>query len=146
MKKDSEMSFSGKHGELTDRILSAFYKVHRTLGFGSHEKVYENALALELTQLGLMIARQPEIPVFYEGNAVGQYFADIVVQDVVLLELKSVRQLSSDHEAQLLNYLKATPIEVGLLLNFGPVAEVKRRVFDNVSKGSLRWTKQEHQG
>lgn len=142
MNKKSDVPFSGKHGELTDRILAAFYKVHRTLGFGFHEKVYENALVLELIQQGLKVERQSEIPVFYEGTIVGQYFADIVVQGAVLLELKSVKQFSSEHEAQLLNYLKATPIEVGLLLNFGPVAEVKRRVFDNDSKGSLRWMNQ----
>ncbi|MFO0886076.1 MAG: GxxExxY protein [Pirellulales bacterium] len=136
----ADKPFSGKHAELTDRILAAFYKVHRVMGFGFHEKVYENALAIELRQQGMEYEQQKEIPVFYDGKIVGVYVADIVVHGIVLLELKSVRQLIGQHEAQLLNYLKATPIEVGLLLNFGPVAEVKRRIFDNDVKGSLLWT------
>ena len=76
---------------------------------------------------------------YYEGTIVGDYVADVIVGDVVMLELKAVRQLTDEHEAQLLNYLKATPVEVGLLLNFGPKAEFKRKVFDNKRKGSLNW-------
>lgn len=136
----TDKPFNGKQAELTDRILAAFYKVHRILGFGFHEKVYENALVIELRQQGMELEQQKEVPVFYAGKVVGLYVADIVVQGVVLLELKAAKQIANEHEAQLLNYLKATPIEVGLLLNFGPAAEFKRRVFDNDAKGSLLWT------
>lgn len=135
----SSKKFEGKHPDLTDKILSAFYKVHRTLGYGFNEKVYENSLAIELRKLGLQVGQQAEIEVFYEGQPVGTYFADLVVNDVVMLELKAVKQLAEEHEAQLLNYLKATRIEVGLLLNFGPETDIKRRVFDNDRKGSLDW-------
>ena len=135
----SENKFQGKHSDLTEEILAAFFKVHRTLGYGFSEKVYENALAIELRKAGLQVAQQAEIEVFYDGQSVGTYFADLIVNGVVMLELKAVRQLAEEHEAQLLNYLKATRIEVGLLLNFGPTTEVKRRVYDNERKGSLEW-------
>ena len=87
----------------------------------------------------LKVAQQQEIEVFYDGESVGAYFADLIVNDVVMLELKAVKQLADEHEAQLLNYLKATRIEVGLLLNFGPTTDMKRRVYDNDRKGSLEW-------
>ena len=135
----SSEKFEGKHSDITDQILNAFYKVHRMLGYGFNEKVYENSLAIELQKVGLRVAQKLEIEVFYEGHLVGTYEADIVVNDVVILELKAVKQLLNEHEAQLLNYLKATRIEVGLLLNFGPTAELKRRVFDNDRKGSMGW-------
>ena len=86
------------------------------------------------------VPKQKRILVYYDGQVVGEYFADIVVNDVVIVELKAVRRLLDEHEAQLLNYLKATTIEVGLLLNFGPKAEIKRKVYDNDRKGSLAWT------
>ena len=115
----SDNKFQGKHSDITDLILNAFYKVHQKLGYGFNEKVYENSLAIELRKLGLQVAQQHEIEVFYDGQPVGTYFADLIVNDVVMLELKAVKQLVDEHEAQLLNYLKATRIEVGLLLNFG---------------------------
>jgi GxxExxY protein len=130
----------GKHADLTEKIIGAFYKVYNTLGYGFSEKVYENALAHELRKLGLQVEPQARIVVYYDGEVVGEYQADLVVNGVVIVELKAVRQLTEEHEAQLLNYLKATPIEVGLLLNFGPKAEIKRRVYDNERKGSLSWT------
>ena len=130
----------GKHADLTRQIIGAFYQVYNTLGYGFSEKVYENSLALELQDLGLKPVQQQPIVVYYNGVEVGQYIADIVVNDTVLLELKATRQLTADHEAQLLNYLKATKMEVGLLLNFGPKAEVKRKILDNERKGSLTWT------
>jgi GxxExxY protein len=133
------MKFEGKHAELTEKIIGAFFKVYNTLGYGFAEKVYENALAIELCKLGLKVEQQKNITVYYEGTIVGDYVADVIVGDVVMLELKAVRQLTDEHEAQLLNYLKATPVEVGLLLNFGPKAEFKRKVFDNKRKGSLNW-------
>ena len=135
----SPSKFDGKHSEITDLVLNAFYKVHRTLGYGFGEKVYENSLAIELRKVGLQVDQQHEIDVYYEGKPVGTYFADIIVNEVVLLELKAVKQLLDEHDAQVLNYLKATRIEVGLLLNFGPTAELKRRVFDNERKGSMAW-------
>lgn len=135
----AQANFQGKHSDLTDKILAAFFRVHRTLGYGFTEKVYENSLAIELRKAGLQVAQQTEIEVFYDGQLVGTYFADLIINGVVLLELKAVKQLAEEHEAQLLNYLKATRVEVGLLLNFGPTADVKRRVYDNDRKGSLEW-------
>ena len=131
--------FEGKHSDLTELILNAFYKVHRKLGYGFSEKVYENSLGIELRKAGLHVVQQSEIAVFYEGQPVGTYFADLIVNDVVMIELKAAKQLAEEHEAQLLNYLKATRIEVGLLLNFGPTTDVKRRVYDNERKGSMDW-------
>ncbi len=122
---------TGKHADLTQKIIGVFFKVYNTLGYGFSEKVYENALVLELKKLGFEIRQQHPITVYYEGVEVGGYFADIIVNDVVILELKAMRQLLPEHEAQLLNYLKATTIEVGLLLNFGPKAETKRKIYDN---------------
>lgn len=133
------MKFEGKHAELTEKIIGAFFKVYNTLGYGFAEKVYENALTIELCKLGLKVEQQKSITVYYEGSIVGEYVADVIAADVVMLELKAVRQLTDEHEAQLLNYLKATPVEVGLLLNFGSKAEFKRKVFDNDRKGSLDW-------
>jgi GxxExxY protein len=135
--------FEGKHSHLTNQIIGAFFKVYNTLGYGFLEKVYENALVLELRNVGLKVEQQQPILVYYDSQAVGEYFADIVVNETVIIELKAVRQVLREHEAQLLNYLKATRFEVGLLLNFGPRAEHKRKVYDNTKKGALEWTKQE---
>ena len=95
----SENKFQGKHSDLTEEILAAFFKVHRTLGYGFSEKVYENALAIELRKAGLQVAQQAEIEVFYDGQSVGTYFADLIVNGVVMLELKAVRQLAEEHES-----------------------------------------------
>ncbi|HXV99997.1 MAG TPA: GxxExxY protein [Anaerolineae bacterium] len=130
-----------KHADLTRQIIGAFFKVYNTLGYGFSEKVYQNSLILELAKLGFQINSPQPIKVYYEGIEVGEYFADIVVNEAVMLELKAVYQLLPEHEAQLLNYLKATTIEVGLLLNFGPKAETKRKAYDNERKGSLAWVK-----
>jgi GxxExxY protein len=130
-----------KHGEITDRILNAFFKkVYHQLGHGFLEKVYENALALELKSEGLVVQQQMRIPVFYQGVPVGEYYADLVVADKVIVELKAHEMLTDADEAQLLNYLRATPYEVGLLLNFGPRPDFKRRVYDNSRKNMLTWT------
>ena len=128
-----------KHTDITELIIKAFYKVYNTLGYGFLEKVYRNALAIELRKLGLEVVTEARILVYYDGEVVGEYFADLLVAGVVLVELKAVKKLLDAHEAQLLNYLKATPYEVGLLLNFGPKPEIKRRAFDNSRKGSMRW-------
>jgi GxxExxY protein len=129
-----------QHTEITDKIIKAFYAVYNTLGYGFLEKVYRNAMTLELAQQGLVVMPEAPISVYYRHELVGEYFADLLVAEAVLVELKATRHLADDHEAQLLNYLKATPYEVGLLLNFGPKPEIKRKAFDNVRKGSLRWT------
>jgi len=120
--------------ELTGKIIQAYYKVYNKLGYGFLEGVYENAMMIELRKMGLKATKQQAISVYYEEEVVGDFFADIVVQNVVILELKAVSKLIPIHEAQLLNYLKATDIEVGLLLNFGPKPEFKRRIFENRNK------------
>ena len=131
--------FEGKHSDLTEKIIGGFYQVYNHLGYGFSEKVYENALALVLRKMGLAIEQQKPIAVFFEGQVVGEYFVDLLVNGVIILELKACKQLSEDHEAQLLNYLKATSIEVGLLLNFGLKPQHVRKVYDNIRKGSLAW-------
>lgn len=136
---ERNQAFSGKHADVTDKVLKAFFKVYNTLGYGFAERVYENALTIELRKSGLKVDKQLNLTVYYEGVVVGEYVADAVVNDVVMLELKAVRTLTSDHEAQLLNYLKATPLEVGLLLNFGEKPEHRHKIFDNDRKGSLAW-------
>ena len=122
------------HEALTNQIIGAFYRVYNELGFGFLEKVYENALMLALTDVGLKGERQYPIKVFFNDHIVGEYFADIVVGQKVIIEIKAVKQLGPEHESQLLNYLKATRFEVGLLLNFGPKPEIRRRVFANARK------------
>jgi len=123
-----------KHAEITDKIIAAFYKVYNTLGYGFLEKVYENAMVIELRKQGLEVISQAPITVFYEDNVVGEYFADLLVANAVIIELKAAKDLADEHEAQLLNYLKATPHEVGLLLNFGPKPQFKRKAFENTRK------------
>ena len=125
-----------KYKEMTDKIISAFYKVYNSLGYGFLEKVYENALIIELKDRGMVAVPQAQIQVFYKGNTVGEYYADIVVEDKIIVEIKAGRDLAPENEAQLLNYLKATDMEVGLLLNFGPEPQVKRKVFNNDRKTS----------
>ena len=138
---NGQKKFEGRHSELTGKILGAFFQVHKELGFGFSEKVYEGALEILLHEMGLTVERQKEICVFYHGKVVGEYKADIIVNGVVLPEIKSVDKIIDAHDAQLLNYLKSTEIEVGLLLNFGREAEFRRKIYDNSRKGSLSWTK-----
>jgi len=123
-------------GELTDKIIKAFYHVYNTLGYGFLEKVYENALALTLRKWGLNVVQQQPINVYFEGERVGEYFADILVVEGVIVEVKAAEALCAAHEAQLMNYLKATDIEVGLLLNFGLKAQFKRKIFTNDKKSA----------
>lgn len=127
---DADFLYKGE----TDRIIGAFYKVYRVLGYGFLERVYQNALFLELLSLGFDCKAQYPINVYYEGHLVGEYIADILVKGNIILELKAVKELSPDHEAQLLNYLKATQMELGLLLNFGTRPQVKRKIFLNKNK------------
>jgi len=123
-----------KYKELTEKIIKIFYKVYNTLGYGFLERIYENAMMIELKREDIPAFSQYAIKVFYEDEIVGEYFADILVDDKVIVEIKAARNLALENEAQLLNYLKATDKEVGLLLNFGPKPEIKRKVFDNLRK------------
>ena len=136
--------FQGKHSDLTEKIIGAFYDTYNKLGFGFAEKVYEKALAIELRKRGLEVQVQRPIQVYYEGQVVGQYYADLLVNEAVIVELKSARQVLEEYEAQLLNYLKATTYEVGLVLNFGPKPQHSRRVYDNQRKGLLTWLQPEN--
>jgi GxxExxY protein len=120
-----------KHAEITDVIINSFYKVYNTLGYGFLEKVYENALFYELSQRDLSCVKQQKIIVHYNDLQVGEYYADICVEDKVIIELKAAEGLREEHEAQLINYLKATNIEVGLLLNFGKTPQFIRKIFSN---------------
>jgi GxxExxY protein len=123
-----------KQTELTEKIIRGFYNVYNKLGYGFLEKVYEKALVIELTKLGLDVKGQVPVKVYYDGNEVGNYFADLIVNNTVIIELKSCDGFIEEHEAQLTNYLKSTKIEIGLLLNFGVKPQVKRKVFSNYYK------------
>ena len=123
-----------KFKDITEKIIEIFYKVYNKLGYGFLEKVYENAMMIEFKKEGIPAVPQSAIKVFYEGEVIGEYFADILIDNKVIVEIKAAKGLAVENEAQLLNYLKATNIEVGLLLNFGPKPEVKRKVFDNFRK------------
>jgi GxxExxY protein len=123
-----------KYKELTEKIIGVFYKVYNNLGYGFLEKVYENAMMLDFNKEHIPAVSQFAIKVFYENEIIGEYVADILVDSKVVVEIKAVRNLGLEHEAQLLNYLKATDKEVGLLLNFGPKPEIKRKIFDNFRK------------
>ena len=134
---DRKLTYSGslyKHSELTEQIIGAFYTVYSALGYGFLENIYVKALMIELNRRGIKVNDELPIQVHYLGQLIGEYYADIVVNELVILEIKAVKNLAVEHEAQLLNYLKATPYEVGLLLNFGPKPETKRRSFDNPRK------------
>ena len=120
--------------ELTGRIIKAFYKVYNSLGHGFIESIYHNAMLLELVADGLTVETEKPIAVYYEGKVVGTFAADIVVEGKVILELKAKDTIHSSHEAQLINYLRATDIEIGLLLNFGKSPEFKRKYFSNSNK------------
>ncbi len=122
------------HQELTDHVIKAFYKVYNTLGFGFLERVYQNALFIELRSFGLKCEIQKQIKVNYEGYEVGVYYPDIIVNDLLILELKAAESVVEEHELQLINYLKATEIEIGLLLNFGKKPEIRRKIFTNDNK------------
>ncbi len=126
------------HEEITSQIIAAFYAAYNKLGYGFLEKVYENALVLELRKAGLKVQEQVPIEVCYEGHPIGQYFADLLVDDKVIVEVKAADTLNQAHENQLVNYLKATHLEVGLILNFGPEPHFKRKIFTNARKPALR--------
>ncbi len=123
-----------KHKELTDVILKTFYDVYNELGHGFLERVYQNAMFLALQEAGLKVEAQRRIKVYFRGKEVGEYFADIIINDSVILELKAATCLVEEHELQLINYLKATDIEVGILLNFGKEPEFVRKMWVNDKK------------
>lgn len=120
--------------ELTGQIIKCYYKVYDTLGHGFLERIYHNSMIIELVSQGLRVETEKPIAVFYQGRVVGTFVADIVVEDRVVVELKANERLIEAHEAQLVNYLRATEIEIGLLFNFGKTAEFKRKVFSNKNK------------
>ena len=130
-----------KHSGITEAILKSFYLVYNMLGYGFLEKVFANALAIELRRMGYTVEREARIYVYYQGEIVGEYYADLLVENVVLVETKAVKELLLEHEAQLLNYLRATPYEVGMLLNFGPEPSYIRKAFDNERKPTRTWLK-----
>ena len=123
-----------KYKEITEKIIRVFYKVYNILGYGFLEKVYENAMIIEFKGEGIPAISQHPIEVIYQGEIIGEYYADILVDEKVIIEIKAARHLVEENEAQLLNYLKATDIEVGLLLNFGVKPEVRRKACDNLRK------------
>lgn len=132
-----------KHKEITDKIIKAFYEVYNELGFGFLELVYEKALYIVLKSYGLTVEKQKKIAVFFRRQIVGEYKADLIVAGKVIIEIKAAKSLTPEHEAQILNYLKSTEIEVGLLMNFGEKPVFKRFAFDNKRKdirGNLRYS------
>jgi GxxExxY protein len=122
------------HEELTNAIIKTFYEVYNELGYGFLEKVYQNSLFLELKNKGFKVEAQKKISVYYKGIEVGEYYADLIVEDLVILELKAAEYIVKDFENQILNYLRSTNCEVGLLLNFGKKPEFKRKIFENNRK------------
>ena len=118
-----------KHGELSQKIIGAAHEVHKELGYGFAEKVYKNALAIELQEADIKCDVEVPLQVIYHEQVVGDYYADMVVDDKIVVEVKAVSEISSAHEVQLVNYLKATGLNVGLLINFGQSVKVKRRIF-----------------
>ena len=120
-----------KYTDLTDRIIRCFYDVYNKLGYGFLEKVYEKALCIELTQNNLQFEQQYPVVVYYKGHLIGDFVCDLIIENKIIVEIKAVRSLVPVHDAQLLNYLKGTQQEVGLLLNFGPEPQVRRKAFSN---------------
>lgn len=128
-----------KHKEITEKIIGCAYKVYNALGFGFLEKIYRNAMLVELRKAKLKVLKEKEIKVYYDSEIIGEYYADLLVEDKVIVELKSVKGLDGTQEKQLINYLKATEMEVGLLINFGENGvEVKRKIYDNRLKKFLQ--------
>ena len=118
-----------KYSDITEKIIKCAYDVYNSLGSGFLEKVYENALVVKLNKTGLKAEQQFPISVSFENEIVGEFIADILVEDKIILELKAVQELNEIHEAQIINYLKATGIEIGLLINFGPKIQIRRKIF-----------------
>ena len=126
------------HKSITDVILKVYYEVYNELGYGFLEKVYQNAMYFELKSLGYKVEAQQQIKVYFKRQLVGEYYSDLLVEDKVIVELKATELLMNVHVAQIMNYLKATPIEVGILLNFGEEPEFKRIIYTNDRKINLK--------
>jgi GxxExxY protein len=124
------------HRDLTERVIGAFYDVYNELGFGFVEIVYHRSMVIALEASGLAVESRAKLPVYFRGEPVGEFEADILVERAVILELKAADDFCPAHEAQLLNYLKASTVEVGLLLNFGPKPRLRRLAFSNARKRS----------
>jgi GxxExxY protein len=120
--------------ELTGKIIKIFYKVYNTLGYGFIEQIYHNAMIIELSAAGMNVETEKPVAVYYDGKVVGNFEADLVVEEKVILEFKAKEAVHEAHEAQLINYLRATNIEIGLLLNFGRKPDFKRKYFSNKNK------------
>ncbi|MCC6280006.1 MAG: GxxExxY protein [Saprospiraceae bacterium] len=127
-----------KHATLTEQIIRVFYQVYNELGYGFLERVYQNALFLAFRQAGFEVEVRKKIKVWFRGHEVGEYYADFIINNTVILELKATETLLEEHEAQLLNYLRGTEMEVGLLLNFGKKPEIRRKIYDNNFKPNLK--------
>uniref|UniRef100_UPI0040494C03 GxxExxY protein n=1 Tax=Flavobacterium sp. TaxID=239 RepID=UPI0040494C03 len=125
------------HKNITDKILKAYFSVYNSLGYGFLERVYQNAMYFELKELGVNVEAQKQIKVYYKNQLVGEYFADLIIEDLIIVELKASELLMTAHRSQLYNYLKSTKMEVGLLLNFGSEAEFERIIFTNDKKVNL---------
>jgi len=126
------------HKSITDSILKVYYDVYNGLGYGFLEKVYQNAMYFQLKSLGFKVEAQKQINVYFKGQLVGVYYADLVVEDVVIVELRTTELIMNIHVAQIINYLKANPVEVGMLLNFGEEPEFKRIIYTNDRKINLK--------
>lgn len=126
------------HKEISKPILKIFYDVYNQLGYGFLEKVYQNAMYFELIEQGYKVEAQKQIKVYFKNKVVGEFYADLLVEDTIILELKACECLISSHVAQLMNYLKSTHIEVGLVLNFGESPDFKRLVYTNNRKQNLK--------
>jgi GxxExxY protein len=139
LREPSGMYESGSHkySMLTAQIIKVYFEVYSALGYGFLEKVYENAMALRLSKSGLQVRQQQPISVHFDGQVVGEYFADLVINDLIILELKANETLAEEHAARLINHLRATRYEVGLLLNFGPKPKIIRKAYDNERKPLL---------
>ena len=132
------MNISLLHQSITNTILKVYYEVYNELGHGFLEKVYQNAMYFELKARGLKVESQKEIKVYFKQQLVGEYYSDLIVENKVIIELKATEVLMNAHVAQTINYLKATPIEIGILLNFGSEPEFKRLIYTNNKKSNLK--------
>ncbi len=127
-----------KHNELTSSIIGIFYNIYNELGYGFLEKVYHNAFVIALREAGFNVESNKKIEVHFRNQIVGEYYADLVVNETVIIELKSVEYLTEAHENQILHYLRSTEMELGLLFNFGSKPEFKRKIYDNHRKLNLK--------
>jgi len=127
-----------KYSELTERLIGIYFEVYRELGYGFLEHIYEKAFVMLLEERSIHFQQQVPLRVTFRGNELGEFRADLIIESVVIVELKAVQKIDLAHEKQILNYLRATNVEVGLIFNFGPSAQFRRIVFENQRKASAR--------